>query len=120
MNKILKTVCVLAEDDELLLLSIAHALKHHFFKEKKFDLEDFSPEECKQKFRFQKEDIYRLETALSVAKKVICRNRTVCSGKYLKIVAYLSFLQTNNGQNKVGMCKLSSAVLRGYLYIYSF
>ena len=91
MNKILKTASVLAEDDELLFLSIAHDSKNHCIKEKKFDLEEFSPEECKQKFRFQKEDIYRLETALSVPQKGVCRNRTVCSGKCLEFVPKLFF-----------------------------
>ena len=72
MNKILKTASFVAEDDELLYLSVVHESKHHFLKEKKFNSEDFKPVECKQKFRFQREDIYRLETALSVPKKVVC------------------------------------------------
>ena len=61
MNKAFQKAAILAEDDELLLLSALPQSKLHVQKDQKFDLEKFSPEECKLKFRFEKHDICRLQ-----------------------------------------------------------
>ena len=81
MAKKMKLCGLIADDDELLLMSCLFEEKPFFTdRQNKFNLQDMSDEQCKVFFRFTKIDIERLRVALFIPEKVVCRNRTVCSG----------------------------------------
>ena len=86
----------LINDEEFIFLYDINSSKNPdfpYWRYQKFDLDNFSDEECKAEFRFLKNDIYLLQEALQIPDRVVCYNRLVVPGVeatciFLKRYAY--------------------------------
>lgn len=70
------------EDDDLLLISteLNKSKGNVYSGEQRFNLENYTDEQCKFMFRFEKADISRLREALDIPSKIVCNNGTVATG----------------------------------------
>lgn len=66
-------------DDDILLLSCMDVDKESSIYHK-LGIDELSEEQFRTLFRFKKEDIYALCDALGIPVKIVCKNRTVCTG----------------------------------------
>ena len=67
--------------DDLLLLSPSnHKSQEKIEFHKNFQVEILTNEQCKTMFRFEKDDLPRIQMALRIPQKIVCRNRTIVSG----------------------------------------
>ena len=66
-------------DEEFLLLfdlNGSRNLVFPYWKYNRFNLDELENDECKAKFRFEKEDIYTLRDVLQLPARIICCNGT--------------------------------------------
>ncbi|KAK3105969.1 hypothetical protein FSP39_009829 [Pinctada imbricata] len=71
-------LAALENDDELLLLLNTEEREKSVLH--KVNIDALNDEQFRSMFRFQREDMTRLSCALRLPTKVVCENRTVCSG----------------------------------------
>jgi hypothetical protein len=73
------------------LMAVAIAAKKTFpyLRKTRKTFDDFSPAECIELFRFEKPDLYRLQTALRIPPHFILSNRSVVSGEEALAIALL-------------------------------
>lgn len=70
------------DDEEFLLLHEQNLSRQLFpyWKFNRFDLDTWDNVQCNSELRFKKEDIFRLYNVLEIPEKVICEQRSICSG----------------------------------------
>ena len=70
-------------------LNTSKNLDFPYWRYERFDLNDISDAECKSKFRFYRNDIYRLAEVLHIPEELTCYNRS----KFTGIEAVCAFLK---------------------------
>ncbi|XP_062571196.1 uncharacterized protein LOC134233231 [Saccostrea cucullata] len=79
MAQNLMLLACLEEDDDLLLLASVDDEKDSSVYQK-LEIDELSNDQFRNLFRFQREDMNSLCEALDFPSKIVCPNRTVCSG----------------------------------------
>lgn len=90
-----------------------------YWKFNAFNLETWDDEECRTELRFGKHDLPLLMQCLQIPEKIVCQQRTTCSGMeglciLLKRLAYpcrYTDMATRFGRNPTEMCLIYNTVL---------
>ena len=82
MDNAILSLALLSNDDDAMVIALQHLhdKEKHASKKKRFCFNDASNEYCWKMFRFQKDDLRRLKTALHVPDNMTLPNRTVFVG----------------------------------------
>lgn len=72
----------LIDDEEFVLLYDANISRevYPYWKFQRFDLDELNDVQCKTEFRFAKNDVIRLTESLQIPEKIVCSQRTICTG----------------------------------------